>query len=220
MYPAPILFIKQFIQEGIMRFSLPAYSALAFAILITVSLVNPAQAQTETPAKNPTIKIDNFGRIDDHYYRGAQPKHRDYQDLAELGIRSLITLTSDDTDPNEKPLTEKTGMKYYQIPMDSKIPPTPEQLAEFLRIVNDRDNQPVYVHCAAGKHRTGVMTAAYRLIHYGWTADQAYDEMKEYKFGLALFHPKLKSFVYDYYQKLTPATKLTEPAIGAEPASD
>ena len=57
------------------------------------------QAQTESLQKQARIKIDNFGRIDDHYYRGAQPKNRDYQDLAELGIKSVITLTSDDTDP-------------------------------------------------------------------------------------------------------------------------
>ncbi|HSE43011.1 MAG TPA: dual specificity protein phosphatase family protein [Acidobacteriota bacterium] len=188
-------------------------------MLILFAFVSTVNAQTNNIEKSK-IKIANFGRIDDHYYRGAQPKNSDYQDLAALGIMSVITLTSDDTDPNEKVLVEKTGMKFYQIPMDSKIPPTPSQLAEFLRIVNDRDNQPVYVHCAAGKHRTGVMSAAYRLSHYGWTADQAYDEMKQYKFGLALFHPKLKSFVYDYYQKLTHATKVLDPAIAAAQASN
>ena len=197
-----------------------AYPALTIAILITLSAVNPAQVQAKSPDKQPTVKIENFGRIDDHYYRGSQPKNGDYQDLAVLGIKSIITLTSEDTDPNEKVMVEKTGMKYYQVPMDSKIPPTAAELTEFLRIVNDRDNQPVYVHCAAGKHRTGVMTAAYRLSHYGWTADQAYNEMKQYKFGLALFHPKLKSFVYDYYQKLTRATKALDPAIAAAQVSN
>jgi protein tyrosine/serine phosphatase len=201
-----------------MRFRM--YPALTIAILITATLINPTLGQTESPAKQLTIKIENFGRIDDHYFRGAQPRNRDYQDLAALGIRSVITLTSDDTDPNEKALVEKTGMRFYQIPLDSKIPPTPSELSEFLRIVNDRDNQPVYVHCAAGKHRTGVMTAAYRLSHYGWTAEKAYNEMKQYKFGLALFHPKLKSFVYDYYQELTRATKIADPAIGAAQASN
>jgi tyrosine-protein phosphatase SIW14 len=202
-----------------MRLKITAHSALTIAILITVSLVT--QAQTQTPPKQPRIKIENFGRIDDHYYRGSQPKNSDYQDLATLGIKSVISLTSDDTDPNEKTMVEKTGMKHYHIPMDSKIPPTPSQLAEFLRIVNDRDNQPVYVHCVAGKHRTGVMTAAYRLSHYGWTAEQAYKEMKQYKFGLALFHPKLKNFIYDYYKKLAPITKdLPEPVVAAAEASN
>ncbi|MCI0617406.1 dual specificity protein phosphatase family protein [bacterium] len=203
-----------------MRFRISRYPVLAIAILIAASLINPTKAHTESVSKESAIKIDNFGRIDDHYYRGAQPQNRDYQDLATLGIRSVITLTSDDTDPNEKTMVEKTGMRYYQISMDSKIPPTPLQLAEFLQIVNDRDNQPVYVHCAAGKHRTGVMTAAYRLSHYGWTADQAYKEMQQYKFGLSLFHPKLKNFIYDYYKKLAPPTKnLSEPVVAATKAN-
>ena len=30
-----------------------------------------------------------------------------------------------------------------------------------LQIVNDPAQQPVFVHCVGGKHRTGVMTAAY-----------------------------------------------------------
>ena len=203
-----------------MRFKISNYPTVVIAILTVALLVNPTKAQTENVSKQTKIKIENFGRIDDHYYRGAQPRNHDYQDLAAFGIRSVITLTSDDTDPNEKVLVEKTGMRFYQIPLNSKIPPTPSELAEFLRIVSDRDNQPVYVHCAAGKHRTGVMTAAYRLSHYGWTAEKAYNVMKQYKFGLALFHPKLKSFVYDYYQELTRAAKIADPAIGAAQASN
>jgi tyrosine-protein phosphatase SIW14 len=56
----------------------------------------------------------------------------------------------------------------------------------------------VYVHCQGGKHRTGAMTAVYRITHDGWTADRAYAEMQHYKFGPALFHPALKNFVFTY----------------------
>ena len=45
--------------------------------------------------------------------------------------------------------------------MTTHEPPTNEQLAQFLRIVNDPVQQPVYVHCKGGRHRTGVMTAAF-----------------------------------------------------------
>jgi uncharacterized protein (TIGR01244 family) len=192
------------------------YRAFSIAILAAAWLATPTKAQTEGIQKQSAVKIDNFGRIDDHYYRGAQPENQDYGDLAGLGIKTVISLTSDDTEPDEKAMVEKAGMNYHQIPMDSHIPPTPSQLAEFLRIVNDADNQPVYVHCAAGKHRTGVMTAVYRLTQYGWTADQAYKEMKQFKFGASLFHPKLKSFVYDYYRELT----LLEPAVAAAKAAN
>jgi hypothetical protein len=32
----------------------------------------------------------------------------------------------------------------------------------------------------------------------GWTADQAFSEMKHYKFGMDFLHPEFKSFVYAY----------------------
>ncbi len=203
-----------------MRFRINLPRALAIAILTAVSLASLAKGQTESIQKQSAIKIDNFGRIDDHYYRGAQPENRDYEDLAALGIMTVISLTSQDSDPGEKALVEKADMKYYQIPMDSHIPPTPAELAEFLEIVNDPASQPVFVHCAAGKHRTGVMTAIYRLTQHGWTADQAYKEMKQYKFGLGLFHPKLKSFVYDYYKKLSLTTIEPEQAVAAGEATN
>ena len=159
-----------------------------------------------------SIKIKNFGKIDEQYFRGAQPKNHDYEDLAALGIKTVITLTNFDTDPKEKVLVEKAGMKYYQIPMDSHTPPTDSQLAEFLRRVNDPESYPVYVHCAEGKHRTGVMTAIYRMTKHRWTADQAYKEMQKYKFGLSFFHPKLKNYIYDYYRELTRAYRSPSPS--------
>ena len=39
----------------------------------------------------------------------------------------------------------------------------------FLKIVNDPKNQPVYVHCVGGRHRTGVMTAIYRMTVDKWS---------------------------------------------------
>ena len=68
----------------------------------------------------------------------------------------------------------------------------------FLQLVNDPANQPVYVHCAGGRHRTGVMTAVYRMTSDGWTADRAFKEMKDYKFGADFLHPEFKKFVYGY----------------------
>jgi protein-tyrosine phosphatase len=95
-------------------------------------------------------------------------------------------------------MAEQAGMRYVQIPMTTHEPPTAAQLAEFLRVVNDPASQPVYVHCVGGRHRTGVMTAAYRITHEGWTADQAFQEMKRFKFGADFLHPEFKEFVYGY----------------------
>ena len=95
-------------------------------------------------------------------------------------------------------MAERSGMKYVQIPMTTRQAPTSAQLAEFLAIVNDPANQPVYVHCVGGRHRTGVMTAAYRMTQDGWNGEQAFAEMKQYKFGADFLHPEFKAFVYGY----------------------
>jgi tyrosine-protein phosphatase SIW14 len=104
-------------------------------------------------------------------------------------------------------MVEGAGMAYLHIPMTTHEPPTSAQLAQFLTLINDPARQPVYVHCVGGKHRTGVMTAVYRMTHHQWTAEQAFREMKQYKFGADVLHPEFKRFVYAYHvepQRLDP----------------
>jgi protein tyrosine/serine phosphatase len=176
------------------------------ALLIALSLGAPAAAKGRAAGAGSTagaldlssIRIDNFGRVDPMYFRGAQPQGRDYEDLAGLGVRTIINLTSDDAQPNEQAMAEHAGLKYFQIPMTTHEAPTPAQLTQFLKIVNDPARQPVYVHCVGGRHRTGVMTAAYRMTQDGWTADRAFKEMKDYKFGADFLHSEFKKFVYAY----------------------
>jgi tyrosine-protein phosphatase SIW14 len=177
------------------------------ALLIALSLAVPVAASgsaagpvsyASTAADISRVRIDNFGRVDAMYYRGAQPEGQDYADLSALGVKTVINLTSDDAEADEQAMTEQAGMKYFQIPMTTHEPPTSAQLAEFLKIVNDPASQPIYVHCVGGRHRTGVMTAAYRMTTGGWTAEQAFKEMKQYKFGSDFLHPEFKKFIYDY----------------------
>jgi uncharacterized protein (TIGR01244 family) len=163
--------------------------------MVAIAIAAPAVAQTSDISG---VRVDNFGQVNTNYYRGAQPAGRDYADLAALGVKTIINLTSDDAQPDEPALAAAAGMKYVQIPMSTHEPPTSAQLAQFLGIVNDPANQPVFVHCVGGRHRTGVMTAAYRMAQEAWTSDRAFKEMKQYKFGADFLHPEFKRFVYAY----------------------
>jgi len=151
------------------------------------------------------VRIDNFGRISDTYFRGAQPKARDYADLAAIGVKTVIDLTKDG-DRTEPAAVQRAGMRFFRIPMTTHDVPTEAELARFLQIVDDPANQPVYVHCQGGRHRTGVMTAVFRMTKDGWSPDRAFAEMKQYKFGADFLHPEFKSFVYDYAADLAHAT--------------
>jgi len=163
--------------------------------------------QPETAAATgalSSIHIDNFGRVNAGYYRGAQPAPGDYADLKAFGIKLVIGLQKDG-DPAEEGQVTRAGMSFVRIPMTTHEPPTAERLEQFLSLVNDQANQPVYVHCAGGRHRTGVMTAAYRMTQEGWTAEKAFGEMKKYKFGADFLHPEFKQFVYAYHPAARPA---------------
>jgi len=182
-----------------------------FAATTMVALAAVAAASAAS-----SVRIDNFGRVNANYYRGAQPEGQDYNDLAALGVKTIINLTSDDAQPNERQMTEQSGMRYVQIPMTTHREPTNAQIAQFLSIANDPASQPVYVHCVGGKHRTGVMTAIFRMTNDGWSADQAFSEMKQYKFGADFLHSEFKRVVYAYPAQLARNAALNASAAKAD----
>jgi protein tyrosine/serine phosphatase len=143
------------------------------------------------------IKIKNFGQMDDRFYRGAQPKEEDYKQLAAIGIKTIVDLTDNPKD-YEKRDAEAAGMRYVNLPMSDKDYPPAATIDQFLKLVDDPSTGKFYVHCAGGRHRTGVMGAVYRFNHYNWNYDQVYAEMKKYDFYTRWGHGEMKKFVEDY----------------------
>ena len=167
------------------------------AILFSFSVVSFAKSNKSNFAN---IKISNFGQLDQNFYRGARPKAEDFRSLAALGVHTIIDLT-DNSREKEQPAVEAAGMRYVNIPIVDKKNPSAAQINEFLRITNDPATGKFYVHCAGGRHRTGVMAALYRFNHDHWSYDQAYAEMLQYDFYTSNGHGKQLTFVQDYWQQ-------------------
>lgn len=161
------------------------------------------------PVQAAAVQIDNFGKVNERYFRGAQPRGDDFKALSALGVKLIIDLASEG-DASEEANSRAAGMSFVRIPMSTHQAPSPAVIAKFLALVNDPANQPVYVHCIGGKHRTGVMTAIYRMTMDGWNASRAYDEMKRFKFGASFLHPEFKAFIEEYI--------VTSPAAQPAPA--
>lgn len=159
----------------------------------------PAIAKSDKNSEFPNIRIKNFGRMDQRFFRGAQPEGQDFKDLAALGIKVIFDLRDDPTS-YERSGAEAAGLQYINIPMSDSSRPRDEQIQQFLKLANDPTTGPFFVHCAGGRHRTGVMGAVYRISHYGWNFDQAYKEMKTYDFYTRWGHGSLKNYVRDYYE--------------------
>ena len=179
------------------RFSVASTSITSVIVALAILTV----AQTAQGDKSSKVQIKNFGCINENFYRGAQPKEQDYADLGAMGVKTIIDLQRDGN-TTEQGLVEAQGMKFYRIGMSDKNQPSAEQAELFLKIVNDPANQPVFVHCLGGRHRTGAMSAIYRITHDGWSADQAFLEMKRYDFEYGMGHGSLKRYVFDFYSHI------------------
>jgi protein tyrosine phosphatase (PTP) superfamily phosphohydrolase (DUF442 family) len=178
------------------------------ALIAILSFASVSVAQKTTDPNEATVKIKNFGQMDERFYRGAQPKEKDYQALAQLGIKTVIDLREDPKD-YAKATVESLGMTYINIPMIAKKYPTPEATEAFLKTVSDPATGKFFVHCAGGRHRTGAMGAVYRFHLYNWNFDQVYKEMKQYDFYTSWGHGAFKDFVQDYFAQ-TQQGKATE----------
>jgi len=170
-------------------------SSTLFAVISLLFALSATAVAQET--QNTNVSIKNFGQMDDRFFRGGQPKQEEYKELAALGIKTVIDLRDDPAD-YEKTSVEALGMRYVNIAMSDKDYPPAAKIAEFLKLVDDPSTGKFYVHCAGGRHRTGVMGAVYRFNHYGWDYDRAYAEMKKYDFYTRWGHGEMKKFVQDY----------------------
>jgi tyrosine-protein phosphatase SIW14 len=184
------------------RFRLTLLLLLAIVSLAAPSFATSDHKGEKTSSDESLCEVNNFGKVTDFYYRGAQPEREEYAQLAGLGVKTIVDLRDDPKD-YARARAERSGMKYINLPMSDTNYPAQDVVPKFLSIVNDKANWPVFVHCAGGRHRTGAMTAVFRMTEQGWNVERAYEEMKDYDFYKRFGHKPIKQFVFDYYRELT-----------------
>lgn len=149
---------------------------------------------------NSKQELPNFHQVNPQLYRGGQPKAGSLKRLAQLGIKTIVNLRG----TNESNQTEETearavGLRYFSTPLREWARPTDEQVDGILKILNDPENQPVFVHCRLGADRTGLVVAMYRITHDGWTGEQAKTEAKKY--GLHPWEFGMKDYILDFARR-------------------
>jgi len=175
------------------------FASISAAVALVLTLGTAASAKKHEDTAFANIKIGNFGQMDERFYRGSRPKEKDFQSLKDLGIQTVIDLT--DNTPQERGYVESLGMKYVNIAIEDKKDPSDAQIAQFLKVVDDPATGKFYVHCAGGRHRTGVMGAIYRFNNYHWNLDQVYNEMLQFDFYTSNGHGGQKTFVENYARR-------------------
>lgn len=139
----------------------------------------------------------NFGSVGPLLYRGAEPDAACLDQLAKLGVRTIVSLRDDDEDTERERAWAKTrGIRFESVPMSGFRRPDDAEVRRALDVIGSAGNEPVFVHCKRGRDRTGVIIAAWRLSREGWTLEQAWDEAK--RFRLAFWQVRMKDFIRDF----------------------
>ena len=204
----------------------PALIGLASVVGLSLHLAYAGdRASTTRSGKTiakaiPEAGIIRFAEIRPGLARGGAPGEAGVRYLKENGYKTVVSFL---TDPAESAWVVQAGMKYVHLPMRSSFffadTPTKEQIHQFLEIARDTTQFPAYIHCKAGKDRTGAMSAIYRMEVCGWTAEEAVEEMKS--FGFSTRYGKLMNYVqaYSIAPPSSPTTAATESAPAAAAAA-
>lgn len=84
------------------------------------------------------------------------------EELRWLGFRTVLDLReSNEGVASEKEEIEKSGIVYYNIPVEHAWPDA-SSLKKFKILVEDKSNYPLLVHCMSG-NRVGFMWAIYQI---------------------------------------------------------
>lgn len=151
-------------------------------------------------------------------YRGGYPEERELRWLRQqLGVGEIVSLMDESRDASkagrEHSAAAALGLRLEEFPMPGDGRGDFDTLDAAADAIAARSSKGViYVHCSAGKQRSNAATAAWRMKHCGWSADQAIDELTR-RYG---FEPgdeaRLAAHLRAYYTERIAPSRTASPA--------
>ena len=157
------------------------------------------------------------------FYRSGQMNAAGFRDAIErFKIKTVLNLQHETgfQDPHlparwlgapviyESELCRQLNVRYVLMTPD--ILPTPNDLTkeppavtEFLKLLDDESAYPILIHCKAGLHRTGRLTAIYRMDKEGWDVGDALRELRANGYGYTAASES-DDFIVQFVQNFKP----------------
>ncbi|MBI3649574.1 MAG: protein tyrosine phosphatase family protein [Acidobacteria bacterium] len=170
-------------------------------MLIFMAFISTAFAQQPKSEKLTKIEqalkddVPKILCVNEAFATAAQPNDAAFAKLAADGFHAVLNLrtANEGVDlKHEQELVEKAGMKYFNVPVTSTAP-SAENVEAFMKVVKDKANHPLLIHCASA-NRAGAFWMIYRVLDDKWPEDKALEEAKQ----VGLTSPVLTKFAQDY----------------------
>jgi protein tyrosine phosphatase (PTP) superfamily phosphohydrolase (DUF442 family) len=162
------------------------------ASLVAIVVVAPIIHYRDVYTHDKRLRVVIPGKL----YRSGQLTAAGFKEAFErFHIKTVLNVQEDFPDPDlplhywtgrtvkESVLCGERGVHYLNlkpdlIPRRESPERHPAVIDEMLAILDDEANYPVLIHCKAGLHRTGILTAVCRMEYEGWTPAEAFREAK------------------------------------------
>jgi uncharacterized protein (TIGR01244 family) len=162
----------------------------------TLAVVVAAATWAVGQEKQTRAGITNFTKVDAVVACGGATETSALEGLKADGFRSVVNLrlaTEQGANVEENQAKAKAlGLNYFHLPL-SGASPDPKIVSQFLDVVANTANQPVFVHCASA-NRVGAVWLVKRVLQDGWPVDKATAEAK----AIGLTAPPLEKFALDF----------------------
>lgn len=136
------------------------------ALCASLSAQQPYQHHEEMYAQHLT-------RVNDQFWVSGQPPLKEFANFKARGFKAILNLRlpSEHNAAAEKAEAKRLGLRYFNLPVDFDHP-RGEQVTEFLRLTDDPQNRPAFVHCAMATRVTGFWMVR-RVLRDGWSVADA-----------------------------------------------
>ena len=215
---------------------MPGWLRWVFAAVLGLSIV-------AVPAVWYRVRYETEKRFREvtpgRFYRCGQMSANAFRTkLQEHGIKTVVNFQDENPDPllsegywdsphiPESQACADAGARMIFLSWEGKrglldrsvASPTnrPAVIDDFLKICDDPANYPILIHCMAGLHRTGALTAVYRMEYEDWSVADAMRELRANGYGDRKA-TTANDYIYEYLYLYQPRSAKAEwPQKGAK----
>src|SRR5260221_2080851 len=122
----------------VIRITITAFLAISLSLLIYAQMNSSHRVGDPTGAED----LPNFHKINDHLYRGGQPKAAGFAELKKMGVATVIDLRgASKNTARERALAEAAGLRFINVPLSNWGRPGNKDVDSIVAQINDPANQ-------------------------------------------------------------------------------
>ncbi len=158
-----------------------------------------ATAASAQVTKESVPGIVNFSKVETTVACAGATTPAALVEVKKMGYNSVVNLrTAAEAGAQieeEAAAAKAAGINYIHLPFNAQMP-DPMLVDNFLKAINDKANQPAFIHCASA-NRAAALWMVKRIAVDKWDVARATEEAT----ALGLTNPALKAFAIEQAQK-------------------